>query len=192
MEFIPKEEYENKSIFDLIYKRSENDNKNFDKSYLLRKKINQQKDFFMNYSFDKININFSSNDIEYINTKRNIFSIHTADDLAVYLYITNSCDKILGFKQDYFIGKCLYSFLHTEDVDKLSKTHDDVLCGKNMNTKFRLVSNFKNNLDNKYVEFKAYIKKVDNIIITYMSQVKSQNVNNETIIVKYLKNYVKN
>lgn len=191
MEYFPKKkEYDDNKIFDMIYKRFENEKKS-NISALLRKKINQQKDFFMDYSFDNININFSNNDIEYINSKNNIFSIHTADDLAVYLYINNSCNKIFGFKQDYFIGKCLYSFLHKEDVDQLSKTHDYVLSGKNMNTKFRLISNFKNNSGNKYVEIKAYIKKVDNIIITYISTLKKQNVNNESIKVICSKNISK-
>lgn len=164
-------ELDNDNLKDLIKTDIEGIRKDSNLALELRKNINNSKDFFKNYSFDNLNIAFSPEDVEYISRKDNIFSIHSADNLAVYLYISKKCNKILGFDQGYFIGKCLYSLLHEDDVEKVSKTHDRVLAGKNILTNYRIMTSFNNDGDN-YIKLSSYIKKVDNIIVTYLKPIK--------------------
>jgi hypothetical protein len=160
-----------KQIFKLMETEIDNLRKDESVCYRFRQLINNSHKLFIKYSFNDIKVNFSSRDIIYINDKPdNIFSIHTADNLAVYLYISNKCKDILGFKRDFIIGKCLYSLLHQDDFNQISQKHDIVLKGNQIDASYRLITNQQcTNGKNQYIRFNATIKKVDNIIITYVN-----------------------
>lgn len=177
--------YDEDNILHFIQTELDKIRQDFKCRFQVRKIINKCKEFFINYSFDNININFTEKDVDHINKKDDIFSIHSADNLAVYLYINSKCKDMLGFNQEFVIGKCLYSLLHKDDLDEISKTHDRVLCGKKMLANYRLITNFKNITGrNKYIKISSYIKKVDNIIITYIKPLKEPSVNSYTDEIK--------
>lgn len=132
----------------------------------IREVINKCSDYFINYSFDDIEIDIIS--IQKIDLTDNIFSIHTADELAVYVYVSDECNQILGYKQSFIIGKCLYSFLHNDDLENVVQINDSVSNGENLETSFRLRTNFKSSKGIQYQQLDTSIKKVDNLIVTYI------------------------
>lgn len=137
--------------------------------WIIRKFICENKFFFMEYSFDNLKINFTSRDVIHINDKlNNIFSIHSADNLAIYLYINPKYKEMFGFDRNFMIGKCFYSFLHEKDAKMISEKHDMILSKNGLFlATYRLVKK-TNSQDIKYVKISSCIKKIDNIIVTYL------------------------
>jgi hypothetical protein len=134
--------------------------------YRTRKYICECKEYYIRYSFDHLKFNFTTKDIEYFNNLNNVLSIHSADNIAVFLYVDPNLSNRLGFNRDFIIGKSLYSFLHSHDIDYLSHLHDLVLQGNDEYSNIRLRT-----YTNNYINIESSIKKIDNIIISYQEPI---------------------
>ena len=139
----------------------------------IRRIINELKEYFLNNPFNKIVINstlFTLRDTEYFGLDSDsIYSIHTADNLAFFLYVNDEFKDIFGYKKKFIIGKCIYCLLHEDDFDQISSIHDKVLRGINVSTVYRLLTNFTENGGfKKYKRFSCCMRKIDNIIVTKM------------------------
>ena len=131
----------------------------YNKPLIMRKMVNECK-VLINHSFDDMELKFSDRDLRYIN-KNNVFSIHSSDPLAVFLYVSKKSHSLLGYSQEQIIGKSFYSFIHHDDLEEISNVHDKVLKGECVKFNCRIVK------DEHEKRISAYLKKIDNIIITF-------------------------
>lgn len=189
-----------------------NDNNKYKNTYqnsnnsILEKRLEIciKSDYYKNKIFNYVDIKISEKDLNLFQKHHNdynyngnkymgIFSIYPLDQTGTIIFINSKSKELLGYEQSYLIGKSFYSFVHPNDVERISKYHDIVLNNnnKNLTITHRILTNFNsqlitnneynficnkqnnNNNDNMkiYKWFTSYVERLDNIIIAYSKEI---------------------
>jgi hypothetical protein len=147
----------------------------------MRKKISNKSNKYINKLFDHPTIKISDKDLDMFDEEYahdGMTSMISHGEMNIILYIDHKVDDLLGFGQNFMIGKSGYAFIHPDDVEYVSKYHDNLM---NPNSKqdpitHRILTNYitydrsdvVENINGRctYVWVTTNAKKLDNIIVS--------------------------
>jgi hypothetical protein len=128
----------------------------------------------INHTYD-IDINITQEDIKNIDIdydeNKSLIMICTIENPCIILYSNSKSNEIIGFSQNFLIGKSIFAFLHEDDAFRILNSD----CQKIIT--HRVLTNYKDSTgERKYKWFTTKNKKLKNIIIVYLNILDLRNI----------------
>lgn len=136
--------------------------------------ISISKNNTINHIYD-IQINVTQEDIKDLDIncdeRETLIIICTIEYPCIILYSNSKSNKIIGFSQNFLIGKSIFAFIHEDDAVRILNSD----CKRTIT--HRVLTNYKSNKgERKYKWFTTRNKKSENIIIVYLKMLDLKNI----------------
>ena len=125
-------------------------------------KISENNNESINDTYD-IDIKITDNDLDFNDfpcySDKSVLFVCSNNEPGIILYANSKSENIIGFSQDFLIGKSVFSFMHPEDVKRIMDNSDTIIT-------HRILTNFKDNNNKRtYKWFTSKNKKLENIVV---------------------------